>query len=138
MNEQIMIIIDGCVQVRVRCYDEETEDYVDMWLDTITKGGCFNVYSPFCHDCGSLVTYMATKPCNIDVINLSNLENEAVNIIELKQILQSVREKVKFKHVNDIDFFKFPSKYLEEYNVGKTDQQLKAERSQYLEKRKEM
>lgn len=122
INQNILILWEGTIQVRVTKKDVETEEVSDYWLDNLEKGTCFSVYNCFDRRRSQIVDfYASSQTCVIQSININELENLAQNIIALNDRLKHVKLRIQSNMVDDIDYFTFPTQMLEQNIQNKTD-----------------
>jgi len=60
-NKNIMLVMEGSVQVRVSNCNDCNGTKEDLWLADLTRGSCFNVYAPFNQNQLSRVAYYANS-----------------------------------------------------------------------------
>lgn len=119
-NRSILILWEGEVQVRVSRKDPFSNEVVDIWLDNLKKGTCIEVYNCFQDENTPLVDYYAnSKPAVLYFVDVADLEARAKNVLALKHRLDIVKLRIKSKLVGDIDYFKYPRRFLEQ-NVART------------------
>jgi hypothetical protein len=107
-NDQIMIIWEGQVQVRVELVNQKTKKLKSYWFDTLDKGACISVFSCF-SDFKSLINLYASSPhCIIQFIKAKDLEKLGQEIISLNDRLSVIKLRIQNKEVDDIDYFTFP------------------------------
>lgn len=91
------------------------------WLDTLTKGACFSVFNCF-ENTKSLVNfYASSKSTIIDQIHIDDLLNLGKDIQALSDRLDIIKLRIQNKLVDDIDYFTFPMRFLEQLNEQKTE-----------------
>jgi len=96
----------------------------DLWLDNLPQGTCIDVYNCFKGSSNtSLLDYYAmSKQVSIYHLEVTDLEAEATKCIELKYRLDLVKSRIECKQVGDIDYFKFPTKFLQSTLDENTDE----------------
>ena len=108
-----MIVMEGNVQVRVG--KTRTNDY---WLGNLRKGSCFNVYTPFENDRKGRVGYYANSQiCHISYLPIDKLIKLCYaepSLLSLIDILKMTKFKVKYNLLDDLDYFPFPAKWLDD------------------------
>ena len=86
----------------------------NIWFDHLNQGTCFGVYNSFSDVNTSLVDYYASsKHVSVYKIDVTDLEKAAENSIQLRNNLDIVKLRIKNNHVGDIDYFKYPKRFLE-------------------------
>lgn len=113
-NKNILIVWEGTVQVRVERRDPNTGYLSSSWLDTLEKGACISVFNCF-YNTKSLVNfYASSKKCIILMIKVDDLEQLAKETIVLNDRLNVIKLRIKNKFVDDIDYFTYPKRFLEQ------------------------
>ena len=120
-STSIMIVWEGQVQARIERQDPSTGKVTSYWLDTLEQGACFSVFNCFGNSNSILNFYAASPTCIIDVIHVKELEELARDIIPLNDRLNVIKLRIKNKHVDDIDYFTFPKKMLQNELEKRTD-----------------
>ena len=88
-NPYIYIVSEGIVQVRVAVYNEELDDIVDYWFESLKIGSSFNVYSCMDKKRLSIVNCIASSEnCSIETINFND-------ILELSKSIKELRVRIK-------------------------------------------
>lgn len=82
-NDQIIIIWDGKVQVRVERFNKETNEVESHWLCNLRSGASISIFKCF-DNSKSLVSYIAaSSPCVIFYISTVKLEELAREFVVL-------------------------------------------------------
>lgn len=69
---------------------------------------------------------------------MSDLNELAEQDMQIKDRLNTVSLRINNKLVDDIDYFTFPTKFLEKTNIGKTDADYIKDRKKYLQSKQIM
>lgn len=133
-SDCIMVVMEGVVQVLI------SGDNSDYWLADIDIGTCFNVYNCFSEgNITSLVSYrVISKRCQIEFISTKDLQKLSSHFVEIHDALNIGIQRIKNSLVDDIDYFLFPKKYLEQKNNNKTREDIQKERLEYIKTKQEM
>lgn len=122
-NRSIYIVWEGDVQVRVSRRDPSKLTQRDIWFDNLEKGTCFEVFNAIDDNSQTLLDYVANSRFTVLYkIDRDDLDREAQNCLVLKNRLQIVRLRIKNKEVGDLDYFKFPKRYLDCAFLDQTDE----------------
>lgn len=109
-----MIVWEGSIQARVERRNPVTREIESYWLDTLEKGACISVFRCF-DNSRSLVNYYASsKKVAVDFISANDLEDMARQTIALNDRLSVIKLRIKNKMVDDIDYFTYPKRLLEQ------------------------
>ena len=71
------------------------------------------MFSCFVQNSKSIVNLFASTACIIHFIKASDLENLGKEIFDLKDRLKVIKLRIKNKMVDDIDYFTFPKRHLQ-------------------------
>ena len=113
-NKSIYILWEGEIQVRVIHLEKDNNSETDLWFDNLKKGACFEVYNSLDDTNTSLVNYFAcSRHVSVYKLDIKDLEEASKTSIGLRDRLQFIRLRIKRKHVGDIDYFKYPKRFLE-------------------------
>ena len=131
-NDNIYVIWDGVVEVRVTRTDPDTGVQKSMWFENLSRGACLNVYSAFTEKMTSLVDFFAlTKFCIIKRISVKDIKKLAAKRKLLKDKLEILIERITNEDVDSLDFFTCSKKYIHletydsNYSKKEEDKQLK-------------
>tara|TARA_B110000285_G_C14581780_1_gene362454 strand:+ start:111 stop:470 length:360 start_codon:yes stop_codon:yes gene_type:complete len=99
-NPYIYIVSEGIVQVRVAVYNEELDDIVDYWFESLKIGSSFNVYS--CMDSTAYLIRESMYKKRLSIVNcIASSENcsiETINFNDILELSKSIKElRVRIK-----------------------------------------
>ena len=113
-DDNIYIIWDGAVEVRVSRTDPETQEHQSVWFENLSRGACINVYAAFTDKMTSLVDFYAlTKKTIICKISVGDLYNLAKKRQLLKDKLQILEERIRNEMIDSLDYFTCLKKYIQ-------------------------